>query len=147
MLKRCNDTLQSSDFQFGFKSNHSTEMCIYALKEVINVYVTHASPICVCFIDVKNAFDRVNHYKLYGKLIDRNVPLFIVRFLCMWYEKQVFAIRLGDTWSEWFTVSNGVRQGGVTSPAIFNVYVDDLNTLLLGCAVGCNIGAMFLNNV
>jgi hypothetical protein len=35
--KRCNNTLQSSDFQFGFKHNQSTAMCICALKEIMHV--------------------------------------------------------------------------------------------------------------
>jgi len=35
------------------------------------------------------------------------------------------------------TVSNGIKQGGILSPTIFNVYMDDVranrNTLLIGC--------------
>ena len=30
--------LHSSDYQFGFKANHSTDLCIYTLKEVIDFY-------------------------------------------------------------------------------------------------------------
>ena len=36
-----------------------------------------------------------------------------------------------------FSVSNGVRQGGVLSPILFTVYVDDLLTELEKKGVGC----------
>ena len=39
-----------------------------------------------------------------------------------------------------FTVSNGVRQGGVRSPYLFNVYMDGLCTMLNTCQTGCYSG-------
>ena len=33
----------------------------------------------------KNAFDRVNHWTLANKLLDRNVPLHIVKLFIFWY--------------------------------------------------------------
>ena len=33
----------------------------------------------MCFLDAKKAFDRVNHWTLAKKLLDRNVPLHIVK--------------------------------------------------------------------
>ena len=41
-----------------------------------------------------------------------------------------------------FKSSNGTRQGGVISPHLFNVYVDDLSNILNNLNVGC-----FVNNV
>ena len=35
LLARCEEFLWTSDHQFGFKSGHSTDMCIYLLKECI----------------------------------------------------------------------------------------------------------------
>ena len=41
-------------------------------------------------------------------------------------------VRWGDTISSstQFTVANGVKQGGVISPILFNIYMDDLSTAL-----------------
>ena len=53
--------LHSSDYQFGFKANHSTDLCIYTLKEVIDFYKSQSTSIYVCFMDASKAFDKVNH--------------------------------------------------------------------------------------
>ena len=51
--------LVSSPHQFGFKSAHSTETCVFAVKEVIDYYLSLNTPVFACFIDIKSAFDRV----------------------------------------------------------------------------------------
>ena len=46
----------------------------------------------MCFLDAKNAFDRVNYWPLAMKLLDRNVPLHIVKMFIFWYRKQEFMV-------------------------------------------------------
>ena len=46
-----------------------------------------------------------------------------------------------------FTVSNGVRQGGILSPRLFVVYVDDLSKQLSDAISGCFIGHQCINHV
>ena len=49
-------------YQFGFKKEHTTDMCIYLLKETIERYKRLGSCVyTICFIDASKAFDRVNH--------------------------------------------------------------------------------------
>ena len=47
LLIKCGDYLTSSDNQFGFKSCHSSDLCIYALKQLIMVIQTAHIYICV----------------------------------------------------------------------------------------------------
>ena len=42
-------------------------------------------------------------------------------------------VRWGNTFSDSFPVSNGVRQGGVLSPIVFTIYIGDLCKLGVGC--------------
>ena len=44
----------------------------------------------------------------------------------MWYIHQKMCIRWDNAISSSFTVSNGVKQGGIMSPIFFNVYMDVL---------------------
>ena len=55
------------------------------------------------------------------------------------------SVRWGDTISTQFTVVNGVKQGGVISPILFNVYMDDLSTALNSSGIGGYLGPAFLN--
>ena len=53
--------LLTSSHQFGFKPKHSTDACIYVLKEAVDFYVGQQSSVYLWFLDATKAFDRVNH--------------------------------------------------------------------------------------
>ena len=48
--------------------------------------------------------------------------------------------------SPYFTISNGV-QGGILSPSLFSVYMDDLSSLLNTSRIGCHIDDVCINHV
>ncbi|CAL4144050.1 unnamed protein product, partial [Meganyctiphanes norvegica] len=49
--------------------------------------------------------------------------------------------------SDSFYVSNGVRQGGILSPHLFNVYMDDLSVRLKRIYAGCKIANKIINHL
>jgi hypothetical protein len=147
LLKRAEDTFMTVDNQFGFKPKHGTDMCIYALKEVLHTYNALNSTVFLSFLDASKAFDRVSHGKLFRKLEQRGVSSYIIRLLVFWYSQQTMVIRWGDTMSTSFHVSNGVRQGGILSPFLFNVYIDGLSINLNECPTGCYAGSLKINHL
>ena len=80
---------------------------------------------------------------LFRILLERALPLPILRFMLSWYRTQQMQVRWGDSLSEAFLVSNGVRQGSVLSPLLFAVYMDGLLAKLNNCGVGCHRGSLF----
>ena len=122
-------------------------MCIYAFKEAVLKYRSLNSNVYSCFLDASKAFDRVNHYVLFDKLIKRGVPLYVVRILIFWYTTQTMYVRWNNVISSGFGVTNGVRQGGILSPYLFCVYMDDLSNRLNDIKVGCSIGATLINHL
>ena len=51
------------------------------------------------------------------------------------------------SFSEFFTVSNGVKQGGILSPHLFNVYMDDLSVNLNKLQIGCLYAGTIMNDM
>ena len=49
-------------------------------------------------------------------------------------------IRWGNTVSSSFHVTNGVKQGGIISSVLFNVYMDHLSIFLNNSGIGGHIG-------
>ena len=136
LLNRLYIFLDTCSNQFGIKKKHSTDQCVFVLKELI-VYRILNGGVFTCFLDASKAFDRVNHSLLFDKLCDRGVPFYLIRLLVYWYEHQRMCVRWGGVYSISFTVTNGVRQWGILSPYLFNVDVDDLSVKFNSCHVGC----------
>ncbi len=82
------------------------------------------------FLDASKAFDRIKHSVLFKKLLNRGAPVYIVKLLMFWYENQTMFVRWAGVLSQPFGVGNGVRQGGILSPYLFNVYMDGLSDSL-----------------
>ena len=134
ILKKYSSFLSTSHLQFGFKSGFSTTLCTGVLKNVVSRYIHRGSSVLGCFLDASKAFDLVNHGVLFCKLFDRGLPL---RFLSSWYETQKMSVRWSHSFSDPFSVSNGVRQGSVLSLCLFGWIVGDVG-------VGCHWGGSFV---
>ena len=96
---------------------------------------------------ISKAFDRISHWTLFKKLIACNTPILIVRILLYWYQRQSICVKWGKMTSEYFSIINGVRQGGVLSPQLFAIYMDDLSVCLTQCKAGCHLNETITNHV
>ena len=145
LLMKCEEYLCTGANQFGFKNAPETELCIIYLREYIELYRQRSTTVFVTFLDASKAFDRLDQWLLLKKIIKRKVPLFIVRLLFVWYSLQRMHIGWRNTFSTSFCVSNGVKQGGIISPVLFNGYMDDLSYALNRSNIGGRIGGEIVN--
>ena len=120
-------------------------LAIYHLKETINYYTSHVSNAYCSFLDASKAFDRLVHAGLFTKLLHRQVPLVFLNLIIMWYSDLRCRVRWGDTLSDWFAISAGVRQGGVLSPDFYCIYVDEIVEILKNMGIGCYLRNAFLS--
>ena len=67
ILERCRSIMATSPHQFGFKTKHGTELSIFALKQVVEYYITNSSNAYMCYVDLSKAFDRIEHVILFRK--------------------------------------------------------------------------------
>jgi hypothetical protein len=138
------DIFSTSDQQFGFKAAHSTSMCTYVVKETIHYYTTNGSNVHTVLLDATKAFDRVQYIKLFRLLLAKGLCPTIAKFLVVMYTNQGIRIKWNGFCSRSFSVSNGVKQGGVLSPILFVVYIDQLLRRLSESGFGCHIGTTFV---
>jgi Reverse transcriptase (RNA-dependent DNA polymerase) len=120
------DYFSTSNNQFGFKTKVGCPHAIYTLRKVVDHYVNNNSTVNLCFLDMEKGFDKINHSVLLLKLMKRRVPVALVKLLQYWYSISYNSVRWGDALSQPYKLLAGVRQGGVLSPVLFSVYVDEL---------------------
>ena len=68
----------------------------------------------------------------------------ILRFLMSMYRNQSVIVRWNGAHYDTFSVRNGVKQGSVLSPVLFNIYLDDLISELHNQDVGCHFAGHFV---
>jgi len=144
VLQQFSDKLQTSQLQFGFKAKSSTNLCTFVLKEAVSYYVNNQSSVFCTFLDATKAFDRINYCKLFRLLLKRDVPPCIVRVMLFVYTNNFVRVSWGGLFSEYFLATNGVKQGGVLSPVLFCVYIDELLVILSKANIGCFIGKSYV---
>ena len=77
----------------------------------------------VCFIDLQKAYDSVDRELLWKVLTRFGVPIKMLRIIRNFHDGMQVRVRTDDgEHSEWFDVTQALRQGCVLSPILFNVF-------------------------
>ena len=105
--------------------------CVYVVSNIKAVYG--------CVIDLSKAFDLVEWTQLFKILIEKKVAPIFLRIMLFVYRNQYCEVRWGTMKSDRFLVHNGVRQGAVSSPILFSIYIDGLIKELRDSGLGCKI--------
>ena len=144
LLELYKNNVNTSDLQFGFKAGSSTVTCTYVFDEVTTYYNQRGSDVYAMFLDASKAFDRVNYVRLFNEMRKKGLCPLVTRFLINMYVLQSMCVSWEMSKSFSFSVSNGVKQGGVLSPILYGIYNDLLLNMLKESGVGCYIGCTFI---
>jgi Reverse transcriptase (RNA-dependent DNA polymerase) len=76
--------------------------------------------------------------------MDRNIPRCLIDILHLWYTQCTAVVRWGSAISHPILIRAGVRQGGVLSPTLFSVYINNIIVALRNSGLGLRIAGHFL---
>ena len=77
-----------------------------------------------CFIDYANAFDCVDHNKLWKILKEMGTTDHLICLLRNLYAGQEATVRTGHGTTDWFQIGKVICQGCILSPCLFNLYAE-----------------------
>ena len=136
--------LSCDELQFSYQKMASTTMCTWAISAVIEHYNNQGREIYGCAADISKAFDMCSWIHLFKELVKREVSPLVLRVLLFIYVNQSCDVLWNGKYSERFGVTNGVRQGAVTSCILFCVYLDILIKKLRFSGIGCHVAGKFM---
>ena len=118
--------------QYGFKKGFSIYFQHIDIQKIIfDALNANAIAIDMIFLDFEKAFDKIIIPLLINKLKQYNIDLQYLKLIQeMLFKRLCYVIHNGVK-SDIYEVDSGVSQGGVSSPHYFNLFINDLTTLII----------------
>ena len=112
------------DVQAGFRKGRGTRDQIANIYRIMEKAREFQKNIYFCCIDYANAFNCVDHNKLWKILKKMGTLDHLTCLLRNLYAGQEATVRIGHGTIDWFQVGKGVHQGCILSPCLFNLYAE-----------------------
>ena len=121
-----------SKTQCGFRKQHSTLDHLVRLESFIREAFARKRQVLAVFFDLEKAYDTTWKHGILKDLHELNfrgrLPIFISNFL----SNRHFKVKVNSTLSESFPQENGVPQGSILSPILFNIKINNIVKSVLG---------------
>lgn len=115
-----------SEAQSGFRKGRSVQDHIFSLKQIIIRTLEYNKKAFFAFIDLEKAFDKVPREKVWISLEKRGVNSKLQRAIKVIYKNTRNYVISNNERSEEFKTREGLRQGGVLSPVLFTIFMDEI---------------------
>ena len=111
--------------QAGFRPGKScTAQVLNLIQHIEDGFETGKSP-AIVLVDLSAAYDTVNHRRLLDKVYNMTRDYRLMCMIRTLLENRRFFVELGGKRSRWRSQRNGLPQGSVLAPLLFNIYTND----------------------
>ena len=115
-----------NESQYGFQSVRSTAMAINDLVESVADALDNKMSTIGVFIDLKKAFDTLNHEILVKKLEHYGIQGIASKWIISYLTSRKQYVNIQDTSSEHKEILCGIPQGSTLGPKLFIIYINEI---------------------
>ena len=110
-----------SIYQGAYRHGKSTEQLLLVAVDTIVHALDKKNIACVAFLDLRKAFDSLDHVILLQRLSKLGVHSTEIAWFTSYLSDRVQRVRLNGAYSEWGTIGGGIPQGSTLGPLLFLV--------------------------